>query len=30
MEFLVNSGETALGKYGNVLNAIINILKGEN
>lgn len=28
-EFLVNNGETALGKYGNVLNAIINILKGE-
>ena len=28
-EFLVNAGETALGKYGNVLNGILNILKGE-
>lgn len=28
-DFLVNKGETALGKYGNVLNGIINVLKGE-
>ena len=28
-EFLVNNGETALGKYGNVLKGIIKILKGE-
>ena len=28
-EFLVNKGETALGKYGNVLKGIIKILKGE-
>ena len=28
-EFLVNKGETAIGKYGNVLKGIIKILKGE-
>ena len=28
-DFLVNNGETALGKYGNVLKGIIKILKGE-
>jgi 8-oxo-dGTP pyrophosphatase MutT (NUDIX family) len=28
-EFLVNAGETALGKYGNVLKGIIKISKGE-
>lgn len=29
-DFLVNKGETALGKYGNVLKGIINILKQKN
>ncbi len=29
-DFLVNKGETALGKYGDVLREIIKILEGEN
>lgn len=29
-DFLVNKGETALGKYGKVLDGIINILKQNN
>ena len=28
-EFLVNPGETAMGKYGDVLKGVIKILKGE-
>lgn len=29
-DFLVNAGETALGKYGKVLKGVLEILKGDN